>query len=109
MGIELQKDKNLSEIVKKLKNHFKPEKVYLFGSQANGTARENSDYDLFLIVKESKLNARERMREALDLLWECEASVDVFVYTEEEFKESKDEFSSIAHTVATEGQELPLG
>ncbi len=106
MQIELQKDKNLSEIVTKLKNHFKPEKVYLFGSHANGTATENSDYDLFLIVKNSGKDSIERMREARRILWDNPSAIDVFIYTETEFSESKERFNSIAHTVATEGVEL---
>lgn len=106
MHIELDKDKTLSEIVSKLKTHFKPEKVYLFGSRAKGTSTSDSDYDLFLIVKTSDKDSTERMREASDVLWGRRVSVDVFVYTEAEFNELKNDFNSIAHTVATEGLEL---
>lgn len=106
MQIELQKDKKLFEIVTKLKNHFKPEKVYLFGSHANGTSTADSDYDLFLVVKNSDKDSVERMREARRLLWDNNVAVDVFVFTQAEFDESKEEFSSVAHTVANEGVEL---
>lgn len=106
MQAELEQDQNLNEIVSKLKNHFKPEKIYLFGSRANGTATTDSDYDLFLIIKNSNLSQIKRMQEARKILSDRTVSVDVFIYTEDEFADWKDEFSSIAHTVATEGIEL---
>lgn len=106
MQAELEQDQNLNEIVSKLKNHFKPEKTYLFGSRANGTATTDSDYDLFLIIKNSNLSQIKRMQEARKILSDRTVSVDVFIYTEDEFADWKDEFSSIAHTVATEGIEL---
>lgn len=106
MHIELENDKNLSEIILKLKAHFKPEKIFLFGSRANGTSTEDSDYDLLLVVKTSDKNSRERMREASKVLWGRTVAVDVFVYTEDEFNELKEEFSSIAHTAVTDGVEL---
>ena len=106
MQAELEQDQNLNEIVSKLKNHFKPEKIYLFGSRANGTATTDSDYDLFLIIKNSNLSQIKRMQEARKILTDRTVSVDVFIYTEDEFADWKDEFSSIAHTVATEGIEL---
>ena len=106
MQAELEQDQYLNEIVSKLKNHFKPEKIYLFGSRANGTATTDSDYDLFLIIKNSNLSQIKRMQEARKILTDRTVSVDVFIYTEDEFADWKDEFSSIAHTVATEGIEL---
>lgn len=104
--IEIIKDKSLSEIVTKLKDHFKPVRIYLFGSRAQGTAHSESDYDLMLVVKNSEKDPTARAREARQILWGRSIAVDIFIYTEEEFNEFKDEFSSIAHTVATEGVEI---
>lgn len=109
MEIELQNDKNLTEIVTKLKAHFKPVKIYLFGSRARGTATPGSDYDIFVLVKQSDKSKMERMDEANLALWGRRYAVDVFVYTEAEFEEWKDAFNSIPHIVATEGLELNLG
>ncbi|HEY8270421.1 MAG TPA: nucleotidyltransferase domain-containing protein [Pseudobdellovibrionaceae bacterium] len=106
MHIELEKDKNLADIVSKLKAHFKPEKIFLFGSRAKGTATAESDYDLFLIVKNSSKTKMERMDEANLVLWGRTSPVDVFVYTQKEFDESKSLFQSIPYIVNTEGVEL---
>lgn len=109
MEIQNFKDELLNEILKRLVSEFHPLKVYLFGSRAKGLQTPESDYDLLLIIKESDLSRHERMTKALTVLWGCGAKVDVFVYTEAEFSEWKNEFSSIPHTVATEGLELKVG
>ncbi|MGZ3775968.1 MAG: nucleotidyltransferase domain-containing protein [Pseudobdellovibrionaceae bacterium] len=108
MQFELEKDKNLNWIVAKLKDHFHPTKIYLFGSRVKGTATKGSDYDLFVVVKDSTKNKAERMDEANLVLWDRQVPVDVFVYTEAEFAEWKDAFNSIPHIVAKEGVELSL-
>lgn len=106
MLLNIEKDQNLNEIVSKLRSHFNPIKIYLFGSRAKGTAKPDSDYDLFLVVKDSDKSKIERMKEARKILWGRTVSVDVFIYTVDEFNDWKEEFSSIPHTVATEGVEL---
>ncbi len=106
MQISMQNDKNLNEIVQKLKDHFQPLKVYLFGSRANGTAKADSDYDLFLVVKNSDQSKIERMQEANQVLWGRTVSVDIFIYTEAEFNSLNGDFNSVANTVFTEGLEL---
>ena len=108
MQIELQKDQNLNEIVTKLKNHFQPVKIYLFGSRANGTSTADSDYDLLLIVKDSAKSMMDRMDEANFVLKGRRFPVDVFIFTEKEFDEAKGQFQSIAYIVNNEGVELSL-
>jgi predicted nucleotidyltransferase len=108
MQIELEKDKTLSEIVSKLKAHFKPEKIFLFGSYAQGTATSDSDYDLFLIIKDTQKSMMDRMDEANLVLKGRRVPVDVFVFTEKEFDEAKNQFQSLAYIVSNEGVELTL-
>jgi uncharacterized protein len=100
------KDEQLNSILSVLKPVFNPTKVYLFGSRAKGTASASSDYDLFFIVKDSDLEPRDRVLKARKLLWNTAGAVDLFIYTEAEFNDWKDEFSSIPHTAYTEGLEL---
>jgi predicted nucleotidyltransferase len=102
-------DPKLDELLSRLIPEFQPTKVFLFGSRANGNSQSHSDYDLMLIVKSSHLSRRERMIKALKLIWGSGVATDIFVYTEDEFNNWKDEFSSIPHTVANEGLELKVG
>ncbi len=101
-------DSKFDLLMKKMADHFKPTKIYLFGSRAKGTARPESDYDLFIIVKDSNKSPIQRMQEANRILWGSGISADIFVYTEAEFNAWKDELNSIACIVASEGVELPI-
>lgn len=42
----------LDEIVRRLVETLKPERIYLFGSRARGDTHPDSDYDLLVVVKE---------------------------------------------------------
>ncbi len=107
--LNVNQDPKLKEIVSKLVAEFRPLKIFLFGSRARGNATIDSDYDLLLIVDKSDLNQIKRMQKAGRILWDCDSSVDTFVYTMEEYDLWKHEFSSIPHTVETEGLELKVG
>lgn len=64
MQADLTHDKNLADMIGKLKSHFNPEKIYLFGSRAKGGAEPDSDYDLFLIVGKLKSQQSRRSHES---------------------------------------------
>ncbi len=48
-------DEKLDELVRRLVDALHPLRIYLFGSHARGTAREDSDVDLLVIVDEATL------------------------------------------------------
>ena len=78
----------------------------MFGSRANRTATAGSNYDLFMVVKDSELEPRERVLKARELLWNTPGAVDLFIYTQAEFDDWKDEFSSVPYTAYTEDVEI---
>jgi uncharacterized protein len=59
---------SLQEICAQIVQHFAPEQVILFGSQAYGTARPNSDFDLLVILsfEGSGFNKALEIMKALD-------------------------------------------
>jgi predicted nucleotidyltransferase len=63
-----------------IKKHYKPEKIFIFGSFANGKIRTDSDLDFF-IVKNTRQPRRERQREVSRLLRNREVPVDILVFT----------------------------
>ncbi|MBU0600635.1 nucleotidyltransferase domain-containing protein [bacterium] len=75
----------VKEIVQILKIKYKPEKIILFGSLANGKTDEDSDIDL-IIIKQTKKNPWERAAE-VDQFIKHNVPVDFLVYTPEEVKE----------------------
>jgi len=40
----------VAEIVRRLVELYRPERIYLFGSSARGTAGPDSDYDFMVVV-----------------------------------------------------------
>ena len=84
------------EIIEEIVQHFKPQKVILFGSYANGTSTEESDLDL-LIVKDSNLSSRLQNRRVRKLLSGWKVPVDVMVKSAEEFETYKDIIGTIVY------------
>lgn len=86
----------IDEIIKELVKNFKPQKVILFGSYANGTPTEESDLDL-LIIKDSNLPSRLQNRKVRKILSGLKVPVDVIVKTAEEFEPYKDIVGTIVY------------
>ncbi len=99
----LKQDAILAEIVRRLTEHFQPECIYLFGSQARGEVGENSDYDLMMVVSDSTLPQYRRDQEAFRTLIGVGASKDILVLTRNEFNQKQKVICSLPATVAREG------
>ncbi len=99
----------IDEIVRIIVAECKPEKIFLFGSYAFGTAKEGSDLDL-AIVKPSSLPRFKRGREIRSALrangrrWLF--PMDILVYTPEEMEAYKNDPYSIVHEILTTGKTL---
>ena len=107
MSFERIKDPCLSGIVEKLKTEFQPTKIFLFGSHSKNIATESSDYDLVVVVKDSKLNQVQRSAKAIEITWTL-SGADIFVYTENEFNQLVNKYGSVAYTAFNEGQLLDV-
>ena len=86
----------ISEITKRIVGHFKPQKIILFGSYANGTLSEESDLDL-LVIKDSDIPSRQQNRKIRKILSDLKIPVDVIVKTPEEFQMYKDVIGTIIY------------
>lgn len=103
------KDKKLASIIKTLKEKYHPKRLFLFGSRASGTATKNSDYDFVMVVASKKRTSIEDLAKARALIWEKhEVSADVFIYSEKEFADWKNEFNSIPEIAVNTGREIDL-
>lgn len=106
-----QTDPLLPKIVESLKKEINPTQLFLYGSRANGNARADSDYDFVAVVPEfDAKNRYDVMTKISSKLWqELDAEVQVWVYSQTEFDDWKDEFSSIPETALNTGIEVSLG
>lgn len=99
-------EKQIEDIVKRIVDHYKPEKIILFGSYAYGTPKKDSDLDL-LIVKESSLPRYKRAREIRKLLWgTSEISKDIIVYTQREIDDWREVDEAFVTQVMKKGKIL---
>jgi len=87
MQKKITKNKQLLQITDKIKTHFNPQKIIVFGSYAWGKPTEDSDIDIFLIM-ESNLRRDERARQVQKIFSQRTFPLDVIVYTPEEVEQS---------------------
>jgi excisionase family DNA binding protein len=94
----------LTTIVGRLVREFDPVRIVLIGSRARSDAREDSDYDLFVVLDEvpDKRAARTAIRRALS---DLPISKDVVVASVEEAKEGESGWGAFGW-VAGEGRPL---
>lgn len=89
--------------VNKLVDGLSPKAIILFGSASNGTAGDDSDIDL-LIVMETNLNKIDRFVQAKGVIGRIETPVDVLVYTPEEFEDESSRNNSFVSEVLKTGR-----
>jgi len=83
-------------------------KIILFGSRAKGKEKQDSDWDFFVII-DKKLNFNEKwdiIDEIKIKLAKLKIPNDIFLKSEEEVKESKDDVGRITYHVLKEGIEV---
>jgi len=99
-------DSRLAEIVRRLVDAYQPEQIYLFGSRAREDARPDSDYDVLVLLAESNEPSYVRPRKGYHALFGSGASVDLLVWTQDEFDYWLPAAASLPATVRREGRLL---
>lgn len=101
--------KIVEQIKETLKEKYNPTRLFLFGSRANGTAKKDSDFDFVMVVRGNHKASSHEIGKAINLVWEKhKISADIFIYSEKEFEEWKDEFNSIPEAALNTGKEIEL-
>lgn len=98
------KDK-ISEIVNKIVSGYKPDKIILFGSYANGNPNEDSDLDLF-VIKDSELPRPQRTAQVRKLIYGSMIPIDLIVYTPKEIEALKNNRHSFIFNILNSGKTL---
>lgn len=83
--------------------HLSPRRIYLFGSFAKGTQREDSDFDFYIVMPDDSGNRNELLRKAYRLLKGLKRrSVDIVLNYESSFQERASE-NTLEKIVQKEG------
>lgn len=96
-------DTYLKVAVEKIKSHFNPEKIILFGSYAHGHPTVNSDIDL-MVVMDTEMEPYERALPIRKVLKYLGMPKDVIVRTPQEFERFRDIVGTIIYTAAHKGK-----
>ena len=88
--------------IKQALEAYEPERIYVFGSWARGAQDELSDLDIVVIKKTTK-PFFDRLRDVASLLPLSFGSVDILVYTPEEFSRMNEEGDAFVEMILEEG------
>ncbi len=102
----LWSDQTLAEVVRRLVQAYRPERIYLFGSSARGDAGPDSDYDLLVIVPDGAAPEQRDSKRAYEVLWGTGTAADVIVWERSPFDRRARVISSLPATVLREGKLL---
>jgi uncharacterized protein len=100
--------KLLTQIKKIVKERDPSAKIYLFGSRAMGTARNDSDWDLLILLKEDKIifEVEQEITSPLyDLEFDTGEVINPFIYSEKEWN-TKYKVTPFYQNVMKEGKLL---
>lgn len=102
----LTRDPALAEIVRRLVEAYRPQRIYLFGSKARGDAGPDSDYDLLVIVPDDAPPERRSSRLAYERLWGVGTAADVLIWTKTGFDSRAHLAAALPATVLRDGRLL---
>lgn len=91
------------ELVRRIRERYQPDQIWLFGSRARGDARDDSDWDLLVVVPDDASGERRRARGAYELMVGLEHGADVLVWPRSEFDVRLGLRASLPRAVVDEG------
>lgn len=97
-------ESRLQELIKRLVQMLKPQKIYLYGSHAYGSPHQDSDIDLLIVVASSDLPPYKRSQIACRTLRGLFFPADLKVVTQGEFERRRLWLSSIERVAAERGK-----
>ena len=99
-------DTVLGEVVRRLVEAYRPERIYLFGSVARGDADPDSDYDIMVVVPDDAPREMHDCDLAYRTLRGLGIAKDVLVWTRTEFQKRLHLKASLPSTILREGKLL---
>jgi predicted nucleotidyltransferase len=96
-------DSIIHDIVERIKEAARPDRIILFGSRARGTFRDDSDYDV-LVIEESDEPRYKRSAPLYTRLADLPVEIEIVVYTPEEVSEWSEVPQAFVTTALREGK-----
>ena len=97
----------IDKAVRAIKSSIQPQKIYLFGSHAAGSATQDSDIDLCVVTSPQgmrKIEALRKMRRAM--MNDVNLPVDLLVYDNADFAARAELPTTMEYKIASAGRVL---
>jgi predicted nucleotidyltransferase len=103
-GSKMTRGETVDEVVRRLVEHYQPERIYLFGSSARGDARPESDLDFLVVLPDE--TPREKFLDGTiyERLWDIPLAVDIVPFHHRTFQERTNWLMSLPAIVQREGR-----
>lgn len=98
--------KIINDMVQKIVDHVKPDKIILFGSYARGNAGPDSDVDFIVALPVKKGFRRKKAVEIYTLLANSNLPKDIIVVNTDDLEKYRDVPGTIFHPALKEGKIL---
>jgi predicted nucleotidyltransferase len=94
----------VGQVVERIVNYYRPERVYLIGSSARGEARPDSDLDFVVVLRDD--TAREVLFDGAiyQRLWDIPLAVDIVPFRHSAFEERAGWLMSLPAIALREGK-----
>lgn len=96
----------IEQLVKEIAEGYQPEKIYLFGSYANGIPNFDSDIDLLVVKNTSERKHLRHIGVRESIKTYPFVGMDIIVYTPEELKAVQNDVVNIAKEAINTGRLL---
>lgn len=93
----------VAEIVRRLSELYKPERIYLFGSVARKEQSPDSDYDFMVVVPDHTPAEVMNSPDLYKILGNIDVPIDVLVYPRDDFDKQLHLRASLPSTIVREG------
>jgi predicted nucleotidyltransferase len=100
----MTRDDTVVEVVRRLVEHYRPERIYLFGSSARGDARPDSDLDFLVVLPDDTTRERLFDGSVYERLWNIPLAVDVVPLRRRTFEERSGWLMSLPAIALREGR-----
>lgn len=97
-------EETIKTVTQRLVAVYNPVAIYLFGSYAWGTPKEDSDLDLLIIVEKCDEKSFKRPIPGYDALFGMGIAKDIIVYTKEEFDRRSSQLTTLEYKIKKEGE-----
>ncbi len=103
----MSRDETMQELVRRLVEFYRPERVYLFGSAARGEDGPDSDLDVCVVLPDETANSLFRDRSIHERFWGLKAAVDIVRFASGDFDaRAAHVAASLPATIMREGRLL---